>query len=78
MIIRSAFEGNTHAFNADRSFRIQQGAIIKHSATSRKGRKCQRRSCKNVLSVYNHDLYCHSCSIQQPTTRIGSARKAPR
>lgn len=26
---------------------------------SHKGRVCKVRECKRVLSVYNHEVYCH-------------------
>lgn len=27
--------------------------------TSPAGRKCQFEQCNNILSIYNHDCYCH-------------------
>ncbi len=27
--------------------------------SSRKGRKCKHYGCKHVLSIYNHEAYCH-------------------
>jgi len=32
---------------------------MKKVKTSAKGRVCGYRSCKNILSIYNHELYCH-------------------
>ncbi|MDP3042730.1 MAG: hypothetical protein Q8N62_08440 [Candidatus Omnitrophota bacterium] len=32
---------------------------IKKVKTSLKGRKCKFSHCKHVLSIYNHELYCH-------------------
>jgi hypothetical protein len=32
---------------------------MKKVRTSAKGRVCKYRSCKNLLSIYNHELYCH-------------------
>ncbi|MHB8154638.1 MAG: hypothetical protein ACYDFR_01100 [Candidatus Omnitrophota bacterium] len=32
---------------------------IKKVKTSLKGRKCKFLHCKHVLSIYNHELYCH-------------------
>jgi hypothetical protein len=32
------------------------GKILK---TSAEGRKCTFPSCTHILSVYNHDTYCH-------------------
>ncbi len=27
--------------------------------TSHRGRKCKFRLCKQILSIYNHEEYCH-------------------
>lgn len=27
--------------------------------TSHKGRKCRYPHCKHILSIYNHEAYCH-------------------
>jgi len=32
---------------------------MKKVKTSQKGRKCRYPHCKHILSVYNHELYCH-------------------
>ena len=32
----------------------------KQIARSQKGRKCKTPDCNNILSVYNHDVYCHA------------------
>jgi len=28
--------------------------------TSPRHRKCRFPSCKNILSIYNHEIYCHA------------------
>jgi hypothetical protein len=35
------------------------GCKIKKVKTSLKGRKCKFSHCKHVLSIYNHESYCH-------------------
>ncbi|MDP2653753.1 MAG: hypothetical protein Q8Q08_06950 [Candidatus Omnitrophota bacterium] len=37
----------------------KEGAVIKKIVTSRKGRKCKHPRCKHILSIYNHEAYCH-------------------
>jgi len=32
---------------------------MKKVRTSSKGRQCKYRRCKQILSIYNHELYCH-------------------
>jgi len=32
---------------------------IKKVKTSLKGRKCKYLHCKHILSIYNHEEYCH-------------------
>ncbi len=32
---------------------------MKKVKTSGKGRVCKYRNCKHILSIYNHELYCH-------------------
>ena len=32
---------------------------MKKVKTSAKGRVCRCRNCHNILSIYNHELYCH-------------------
>jgi hypothetical protein len=32
---------------------------VKKVKTSGKGRVCKYRNCKHILSIYNHELYCH-------------------
>ncbi|MFH1458083.1 MAG: hypothetical protein ABIG31_02815 [Candidatus Omnitrophota bacterium] len=32
---------------------------MKKVRTSYKGRKCKFRGCKHILSIYNHEAYCH-------------------
>ncbi|OPY58616.1 MAG: hypothetical protein A4E57_04826 [Syntrophorhabdaceae bacterium PtaU1.Bin034] len=32
---------------------------MKKAKTSHKGRICKFPKCKNVLSIYNHETYCH-------------------
>ena len=32
---------------------------MKKVKTSLKGRKCRLLHCKQILSIYNHDEYCH-------------------
>jgi hypothetical protein len=32
---------------------------MKKVRTSHKGRKCKFPRCKQVLSIYNHEEYCH-------------------
>ncbi len=36
-----------------------RGCIIKKVKTSLKGRKCKYLHCKHILSIYNHEDYCH-------------------
>ena len=35
------------------------GGNIKKVKTSLKGRKCKFLHCKHILSIYNHESYCH-------------------
>ncbi|MFZ2938396.1 MAG: hypothetical protein WA066_06855 [Candidatus Omnitrophota bacterium] len=35
------------------------GVNIKKIKMSHKGRKCRFRRCKHILSIYNHEAYCH-------------------
>jgi hypothetical protein len=32
---------------------------MKKMKTSYKGRKCQFPHCKHILSIYNHETFCH-------------------
>ncbi|MFH0856075.1 MAG: hypothetical protein V1869_06200 [Candidatus Omnitrophota bacterium] len=32
---------------------------MKKIKTSLKGRKCRFPHCKHILSIYNHEAYCH-------------------
>ena len=32
---------------------------MKKVRTSLKGRKCKFLHCKHILSIYNHESYCH-------------------
>ncbi len=32
---------------------------MKKVKTSHKGRKCKFLHCKQILSIYNHEEYCH-------------------
>ncbi|MDP2905004.1 MAG: hypothetical protein Q8O22_01705 [Candidatus Omnitrophota bacterium] len=32
---------------------------MKKTKTSLKGRICKVRHCKHILSIYNHEAYCH-------------------
>ncbi|MFA5117019.1 MAG: hypothetical protein WC486_07065 [Candidatus Omnitrophota bacterium] len=32
---------------------------MKKIRTSLKGRKCKFPHCKHILSIYNHEAYCH-------------------
>ncbi|MFA5310948.1 MAG: hypothetical protein WC355_01345 [Candidatus Omnitrophota bacterium] len=32
---------------------------MKKVKTSAKGRVCRYRNCRNILSIYNHEEYCH-------------------
>jgi len=32
---------------------------MKKVKTALKGRKCKFHACKHVLSIYNHEAYCH-------------------
>ncbi|OQB12836.1 MAG: hypothetical protein BWY16_00333 [Candidatus Omnitrophica bacterium ADurb.Bin205] len=32
---------------------------MKKVKTSAKGRVCRYRNCHNILSIYNHEEYCH-------------------
>ncbi|MDP2943589.1 MAG: hypothetical protein Q8O36_08820 [Candidatus Omnitrophota bacterium] len=34
--------------------------------TSRKGRKCKHPHCKQILSIYNHEVFCHVHHGQLP------------
>jgi len=40
-------------------FVIREGWVIKKIKTSGKGRKCKFLHCKHILSIYNHESYCH-------------------
>ncbi|MBN2831258.1 MAG: hypothetical protein JXL82_03145 [Candidatus Omnitrophica bacterium] len=47
---------------------------MKKVRTSAKGRVCRYRNCHNILSIYNHEEYCHvhrllalSGSIKKPS-----------
>lgn len=33
--------------------------IFEQPKTSKPGRKCRTRGCGKVLSIYNHDNFCH-------------------
>ena len=33
--------------------------MAKQLKTSVEGRKCMFMNCKHVLSIYNHEAYCH-------------------
>lgn len=33
--------------------------MAKTLKTSAENRKCQYPACENILSIYNHQLYCH-------------------
>lgn len=33
---------------------------MKKVKTSPKGRKCKILHCKQILSIYNHEIYCHA------------------
>ncbi len=35
---------------------VKMGKMLKTSATDR---KCAFPGCKNILSIYNHENYCH-------------------
>ncbi len=32
----------------------------KKIVTSQKGRKCKYPGCESILSIYNHNVYCHA------------------
>jgi len=32
---------------------------MQKAKTSEKGRKCRYPHCKNILSIYNHEDFCH-------------------
>ncbi|MCX5707961.1 MAG: hypothetical protein NTY14_03150 [Candidatus Omnitrophica bacterium] len=32
---------------------------MKKTRTSLKGRKCKHPGCSHILSIYNHEGYCH-------------------
>ena len=34
--------------------------MMRKIPTSHKGRKCKHEGCKQILSVYNHNTYCHA------------------
>jgi hypothetical protein len=38
---------------------------MKKVKTSHKGRKCRVLHCKHILSIYNHELYCHVHLLDQ-------------
>jgi hypothetical protein len=45
---------------------------MKKVKTSSKGRKCRFRHCKQILSVYNHEAYCHvhlACAERENRSR---------
>lgn len=51
---------------------------MKKVKTSAKGRVCRYRKCKNILSIYNHELYCHVhqlLALQGGTTKSLSRNK---
>ncbi|MGD0336547.1 MAG: hypothetical protein ABSB18_05540 [Candidatus Omnitrophota bacterium] len=33
---------------------------MKKVKTSPKGRKCKFPHCKHILSIYNHEIFCHA------------------
>jgi|GEM_PF-1264452 hypothetical protein len=39
------------------------GKLLK---TSPEGRKCLAQDCTQILSIYNHEAYCHSHRDQMP------------
>jgi hypothetical protein len=39
--------------------RLKYGEEMKKVKTSYKGRKCKYRGCSHILSIYNHDDFCH-------------------
>ena len=48
---------------------------MKKVKTSAKGRVCRYRKCHNILSIYNHELYCH---VHQLLALQGSTAKSLR
>jgi len=38
---------------------LLEGVSIKKIKMSLKGRKCKYLHCKHILSIYNHEPYCH-------------------
>jgi len=51
------------------------GAAIKKVKTSYKGRKCKYPHCKHILSIYNHEEYCHVHLGQLPHEHRSKAIK---
>ncbi len=46
---------------------------MKKVNTSLKGRVCKYRRCKNILSIYNHELYCHvhlDMIMREPQSKV--------
>jgi hypothetical protein len=41
------------------AFSFLGGITIKKVKTSSKGRVCKFPHCRQVLSIYNHEAYCH-------------------
>ena len=48
--------------------------MAKRLKTSADGRKCEFPQCKQVLSIYNHEAYCHVHRGEATQERV---RKTP-
>jgi len=46
---------------------------MKKVKTSAKGRVCRYRNCHNILSIYNHEEYCHVHQLMALSGNIGNA-----
>ena len=46
------------------SMQAKRSPPLKATRVSYKGRKCKFSRCKHILSIYNHELYCHIHLVQ--------------
>ncbi|MBN1913691.1 MAG: hypothetical protein JW788_04755 [Candidatus Omnitrophica bacterium] len=48
---------------------------MKKTKTSHKGRRCRFPRCNNILSIYNHEAYCHVHLRQMDRSKKPKASK---
>jgi len=53
-----------------------RGEAIKKIKSSAKGRKCRYPRCGHILSIYNHEEYCHVHLSQLPLDHKPKHQKA--